>query len=132
MIGVDSNVLVRFFVNDDPRQSTLAKRFMDERTVDDPAFISVVVLVELVWALEQIYDYERTQIHLALSVLLGSGNIAIEREDVTKEAIGHAGAANADIADCIIAALARVADARATVTFDREAARRIPGMELLE
>jgi predicted nucleic-acid-binding protein len=132
MIGVDTNVLVRFFVRDDPRQGSLADRFMNERTSDDPAFISVIVVAEFVWALEQVYDYQRSQIRAALALLLGSANVVLEREELVKTALMSAGEANSDIADSLIAALANDAGASATVTFDRDAAKLVPGMELLK
>jgi predicted nucleic-acid-binding protein len=132
MIGVDTNVLVRFFVRDDPRQGSLADRFMNERTSDDPAFISVIVVAEFVWALEQVYEYQRSQIHAALALLLGSANVVLEREELVKTALMSAGEASSDIADSLIAALANDAGASATVTFDRDAAKLVPGMELLK
>jgi predicted nucleic-acid-binding protein len=131
MIGIDTNVLVRFFVRDDQRQNELAERFMRRRTADDPVFVSAVVMAEFVWVLEQVYDYSPAQIRALLTLLLTSVNVAIEREDLLRTAIAHAGEANADVADCIIAALATDAGCQRVMTFDRTAAKRIPEMELL-
>lgn len=131
MIGVDTNVLVRFFVQDDANQTDKAQKFLRQRTVTDPAFVSAVVMVELVWALQQGYAYDRHQVHAALALLANSANVSIEREGLIKAAIAKAHAANADISDSIIAALALDFGCEATVTFDRNAAKRIPGMELL-
>lgn len=132
MIGVDTNVLVRFFVRDDMRQGASAERFMNERTTDDPAFVSVVAIVELAWALEQIYQYQRQQIVSAVALLLGSGNVVVEDEELVKAAIAEVSAVNITVADCLIARIALEAGATSTVTFDRDAARRVPGMELLK
>jgi predicted nucleic-acid-binding protein len=132
MIGVDTNVLVRFFVRDDMRQGASAERFMNERTTDDPAFVSVVAIVELAWALEQIYQYQRQQIVSAVALLLGSGNVVVEDEELVKAAIAEVSAVNITVVDCLIARIALEAGATSTVTFDRDAARRVPGMELLK
>jgi len=69
---------------------------------------------------------------IAFGGLLGpAGTIAVEREDLIREAIEVADAQNAPIADCIIAALAQDSGCRVTMTFDKPAARLVPGMELL-
>lgn len=132
MIGVDTNVIVRLFVKDNAQQTAAAVRFFSARTADDPAFVSAVVLTELVWALERTYRYAAASILEALFSLFESTNIAVEREGLMRAAISLAAERNADISDSIIAALAADAGASSTVTFDQPAAKRIPGMELLK
>ena len=132
MIGVDTNVLVRFFVEDDARQSELARRFLKERTVDDPAFVSAVVMAELAWALKSNYGYDQERVYATLAVVLGAFNMAVEREKLMVDALSTARARNADLSDCIIAAIAQGMGCERTATFDKPAARDIPGMELLK
>jgi predicted nucleic-acid-binding protein len=132
MIGIDSNVLVRIFVRDDPHQTAAAVRFLGTRTSDDPAFVSAVVVAELVWALERTYRYTSAAIHEALDSLFESTNIMIEKEALMGAAVAVAAQQNADISDSIIAAIAADAGASHTVTFDKPAAKRVPGMELLK
>ena len=132
MIGVDSNVLVRFFVDDDAKQAESARRFMKQRTRDDPAFVSALVLAEFAWALKANYDYEKDRVYAALAIVLGSFNIVVEQEKLIAEALRTGRARGADVADSIIAALALEAGCERIVTFDRSAARGIPGMELLK
>lgn len=132
MIGVDSNVLVRLFVRDNPEQTARAVEFLAHRTAEDPAFVSAVVLAELVWALDRTYHYASTAIHEALDGLFESTNILIEREALMQAAVALAAQRNADVPDSIIAALAADAGATKTVTFDQPASKRIPGMELLK
>ena len=131
MIGIDSNVLVRFFVRDNEAQTAAATRFIAERTEESPGFISAVVVCELVWVLQKSYGYADAAVHEALTSLFESSNIIIERADLVDHAIAEARQARADVSDCIIAALATAAGADKTVTFDKPAAKRIPGMELL-
>jgi predicted nucleic-acid-binding protein len=131
MIGIDTNILVRFFVRDNERQTAVATRYLAERSETDPAFVSAVVVCELVWVLEKSYGYSDAAIHNALASLFESSNIVVERTDLVDRAIAEAREAKADISDCIIAAIAADAGVEKTVTFDKPAAKRIPGMELL-
>ena len=129
MIGVDTNVLARLFLDDDARQSALAKRFFDARTTDDPAFLSAIVMAEFVWLLASRYRYPVDTIHAALSVIFGSGNVVVEREEQLKEAVSSARHTGGDISDAIIAAVAVHAGCSSVVTFDKDAARLVPNIK---
>jgi len=131
MKGIDTNILVRFFVRDNPAQTAAAIRYLSERTEDDPAFVSAVVMCELTWVLEKSYGYADAAIHAALASLFESSNVVVERTELIEQAVTTARDIKADISDSIIAALAADAGATKTVTFDKPAATRIPGMELL-
>lgn len=132
MIGVDTNVLARLFLDDDPKQTASARKFFAARNPADPAFISALVIAEFVWLLTSRYRYPVDSAHAALAVVFGSGDVVVEREGVLKEAIAAARAANADVADALIAAIALDDGASSIVTFDRDAAKLVPGMELLK
>lgn len=131
MIGVDTNVLARLFLEDDEKQTRVAQKFFAQRSAEDPAFVSVVVLVEFVWLLTSRYKYPVEAVYRVLGVIFVSANVQIEREEVVKAAVYLAERTGADISDAIIAAVAEDHDCRTTVTFDRNAAKRMPGMELL-
>ena len=132
MIGIDTSVLVRIFAFDDARQLKIAQGFMAQRTMDDPAYVSAVVVAEVSWVLDRSYGFAVTSIRDALEWLFESTNIVVERHDLLRSAVNLAADRNADISDAIIAALAAEAGAQSTVTFDRPAAKLIPGMELLK
>ena len=132
MIGVDTNVLVRIFAKDDLKQQKAAQQFMRQRSADDPAYVSAVVVAEVSWVLDRSYGFETAAIRGALEWLFESTNTVVERHDVLRAAVQVAADRNADISDSIIAAIAVEAGAETTVTFDRPAARTIPGMELLK
>lgn len=132
MIGVDTNVLVRVFVTDDQRQTELALRFLNQRSGDDLAFVSSVVLAELYWVLDRTYGYDDAAIYEAFDWLLESSNIVVEREVLMAAALAVARSNNADLSDSIIAAIAAQEGALRTITFDKPAAARVPGMELLK
>jgi len=114
------------------RQSEVARRFLSERTADDPAFVSAVVLAELAWALKSNYGYDKDRVYATLAIVLGTFNMAVEREKLMVDALSTARAGNADVSDCIIAAIAQDAGCERTATFDKPAARDVPGMELLK
>ncbi|HVX74137.1 MAG: PIN domain-containing protein [Devosia sp.] len=132
MIGLDTNVLVRIFAADNPKQTAIARRFMQRCSADDPAFVSAVVVVEVSWVLSRTYGFSVASIRDALEWLFESSNIVVQRHDLLRPAIDLAAKRNADISDSIIAALAADAGASKTVTFDQPAARLVPGMELLK
>lgn len=131
MIGLDTNVLVRVFVEDAPEQTRAALRVLGELSHERPGYVSIVVLVEMVWVLGRNYGFKSQAIFTALDTLFDSANIQIERGDLVQDAVDTAQELDADIADVLIALSAREAGAVKTVTFDRNAAKRIPGMELL-
>ncbi|MFK4811364.1 PIN domain-containing protein [Devosia sp. ZW T5_3] len=131
MIGVDTNILARLFVDDDDRQRELANRFFADRTPSDPAFVSLVVIAELAWLLRRTYDYPHQAILEAVMALLDSADFAVEARDIVLAAVDTAGAHRFGLADVLIAEIASRAGCAATMTFDKTAAKRIPGMELL-
>ncbi|MEP7240554.1 MAG: PIN domain-containing protein [Devosia sp.] len=132
MIGVDTNVLVRIFAADDLKQQKAARDFMRQRSPEDPAFVSAVVVAEVSWVLDRTYGFPVLAIRDALDWLFESTNIVVEKDMLLRAAISSAAERNADISDSIIVAIAADAGALKTVTFDRPAASRIPGMELLK
>lgn len=131
MIGVDTNVLVRLFVEEDAEQTALAVQFFDARSSKDPAFVSLVVVAELAWVLGKTYKFGHDQVKTVMSGLLETPDVVVERDEIVRWALDHFNHARIDLADLLIAEIGRQSDCPATVTFDRNAAKRISGMELL-
>ena len=129
MKAVDTNVLLRFVVRDDPKQFEVASRFLTARTADDPAYVSLIVLAEMVWALERRYGYPRDSVRGVVLALLESAEVVFEAEASLSMLIAQK--AKGDIADHLIALSARRAGCASVATFDKRAARAIPSMELL-
>lgn len=130
MITLDTNVLVRFLVQDDPLQAQLATKVIDQLTDDAHGFVSREVLIELVWVLERAYRLGRTEIASALDGLLSATELNIEGSDEVAPALELYRNDGFGFADLMIAAAARRAGASELVTFDRKAAR-LPGVRLL-
>lgn len=124
MIGLDTNVLVRYIVQDDPEQSALATTFIESRcTTDSPGFVNNVVLVELVWVLERGYSYPKSAILSVLKQLVVTAELKLEHSDSVREAVRLYEMGSAGFADCLIAALNRQYGCSMTMTFDRRAGK---------
>lgn len=130
MIGLDTNVLVRYLVQDDPTQSRHAARLIESMTVASPGFISQVVLVETVWVLESCYDADAGKIVEILETLLRIGSLVVERADVVWRALHQFRQDGGDFSDALIMATASDAGCTAVHTFDKIAVKR-SGMTLL-
>lgn len=124
MIGIDTNVLVRYILDDDPVWSAPAQRFIDDEcTVERPGFVNLVVLVELVWVLNQTPGWGKSEICTVISELLLADNLVIDRPALVSEALAAFRQGHAGFADFVIAGMNRSEGASATVTIDKYAAR---------
>ena len=130
MIGLDTNILVRFLVQDDAEQGAAARALISGLTVDEPGFVSREVQVELVWVLERAYGYGREDIARALEALLEARELALEARERTAIAADRYRRGGPGFADQMVALSGQGAGCRATMTFDRRAAK-VPGMQLL-
>ena len=130
MTGLDTNVLVRYIMQDDRRQSPIATRCVESLTASSPGFVPLVAIVELCWVLESAYALEREQVVAAFEGLLRAKEIVVEQAAVVWKAVRAMQSGGADFADALVAAAADAAGATRTVTFDRDAARHC-GMTLL-
>ena len=124
MIGLDTNVLARLFVDDDPRQARAARKFVGERCNEqNPAFVDRVALCELVWVLSYSHGYDRAEITGVIARLLGSQEILLEDADAVDAALRTFSSRNVDFADALIGEVNRARGCEATATFDRKAAK---------
>jgi predicted nucleic-acid-binding protein len=130
MIGLDTNVLVRYIMQDDPKQSPKASLLIESLTADEPGFITTVGVVELAWVLSSAYSLTRQQLAQAFAVLLRSKQLVVEHADQVIKALRVFAASSADFADCLIERAATGAGCSRTMTFDVGAAK-TAGMSLL-
>ena len=130
MIGLDTNVLVRYVMQDDPKQSEKASRLIESLTPETPGFVPMVALVELVWVLTSCYDLTREQITQALDGLLRAKEIVLERAEQVSQALRTFGASGADFADCLVERTAVAVGCGKTMTFDTGAVK-FAGMALI-
>jgi len=130
MTGLDTNVLVRYIMQDDAKQSQKATKLIESLTVDGPGFVSVISIVELGWVLTSCYGLTRGQLEQAFEALLRTKEIVIDRADQVLKALRVFKATTADFADCLIERSAADAGCDRTMTFDRDAAK-LAGMTLI-
>jgi len=131
MIGLDTNVLVRYIMQDDPRQSAKATRLIESLEADRPGFIGMVSIVELYWVLTSCYDLTNDQVRQALDLLLRTRQFVVERADQVLRALKVFEAGKADFADCLIERTASSAGCEKMFTFDADAAK-YAGMTLIK
>jgi len=123
MIGIDTNILLRYLLRDDPAQTALAVRLLDrECSREEPGLVTSIVLCELVWVLVRLYGYHRDQVAAALELLLGAAELQFEHLDQAREALADYSDGSADFADYLIAHVNAAQGATKTATFDRQAA----------
>ncbi|MHB8370733.1 MAG: PIN domain-containing protein [Leptospirales bacterium] len=131
MIGLDTNVLVRYLAQDDPFQSPLATSLIEETlTKDHPGFISLIALTEVVWVLESCYRTPKGVLVDILERILAVKQFAVQDSDVVWHAVRAFKSGKADFADCLIERGGKAAGCSCTMTFDMEASRGT-GMHLL-
>jgi predicted nucleic-acid-binding protein len=127
MLGIDTNVLVRFLVRDDDAQFERAQRLIQrESRRGNPIFVSLLVLLETEWVLRSRYSLSRSEILAAFAGLLASVEIIIEDEPSSERALFLWKNTSGDFADCLIGARYLELGCRATASFDSRALR-LPG-----
>jgi predicted nucleic-acid-binding protein len=130
MIGLDTNILVRYLTQDDPVQSPTATEIMERRlTEKNPGFVSLVALVETVWVLDRAYGLAGHEIAAAVERLLQADTLVIEQEQEVFTAMIALKEGQGSFADALIAALGAKAGCSRTLAFDQKALR-LPGFEL--
>lgn len=122
MIGLDTNVVVRYLVQDDPDQSAAASVLIEEMTETEPGYLSLVTVVELYWVLRRAYKVGANRCAGLLEGLLDARELRVDQDAVVRAAL-TASRGGLDFADAIIAELGQASGCDHTVTFDRRAAR---------
>lgn len=131
MIGLDTNVLVRYLTQDEAIQSPRATELIEHRlTEDDPGFISVVAMVEMVWVLERAYGHTDAELAAVIERLLQAPDLVVECEVEVFIALTVLQEGQGSFADALVGALGRKAGCSVTFTFDQKASR-LPGFALI-
>lgn len=131
MTGLDTNVIIRYIAQDDPRQSAAATRLMEKTlTVEEPGFVTLVTLCEVAWVLAECYAADRARIRSVLQGLLETRQIVVESAELVWRALRIWQASGADFSDALIGEVALAAGATKVLTFDKAAAK-LPSFALL-
>ena len=130
MIGLDTNILVRYLTQDHPIQSPRASEIIERRlTEENPGFVSIVAMVETVWVLERAFGLATQDIARAVERVLQTDVLVVENEQEVFTAMIALKEGQGSFADAVIAALGTRTGCSYTLTSDRKAAR-LPGFEL--
>lgn len=131
MIGVDTNVLMRYLVQDDEAQHRRAVAVMDARTADEPVYLSWVTLLETTWLLRRKYGMPRGELLRAVTSLLVDKTVVIQEGDLVAAAVELASSSRTELADALVAVAGHRAGCQWTYTFDQQAARRLDDLVLV-
>ncbi|MFT5097913.1 MAG: putative nucleic-acid-binding protein [Planctomycetaceae bacterium] len=131
MIAIDTNVLVRYLVQDDLAQAKRATLFIESNCTDnEPCFIGQIVLCELAWVLESNYGQDRENIAHIIEELLQVGQLEVQQPEVVWRALHDYKNSNADFPDHLLARVNQSTGCDFTVTFDKKASKQ-PAFQLL-
>lgn len=122
MLGIDTNVLIRYLIRDDQRQYEQARRLIErESGKGEPVMVSLLVLLESEWVLRSRYELPKAEIVAAFSAMLDTADIAFDDEQSVEHAMYIWKESSADFADCLIDARHLRLGCNATATFDSRA-----------
>lgn len=131
MIGLDTNVLVRYLTQDDPAQSLRATQLIEGRlTQSNPGFVSIVAVVETVWVLDRAYGFRRQEIAAAIERVLQADLFVVQYEQEVFTAMVLLRDGRGSFADALIGELSSTAGCSYTYTFDRGTTQ-LPNFRLL-
>lgn len=124
MIGLDTNILVRFVTKDDDIQARKAYEVLTQSCSEqNQGFVSTIVLIELVWVLQSCYEYEKAYIIQTLESLILAKEICLEHSDSVQKACNYFSLKNVDFSDTLIGIINKSYGCKTTVTFDKKAAK---------
>lgn len=131
MIGLDTNIIVRYVAQDEPRQAAKALHLIEKECNEArPGFIATIVLAELVWVLESCYNSAKGEIIAVLQRILRTRQFIVQDAETVWKAMRLFESTNAHFADCLIDRVGAVHECEYTATFDKSAAK--AGMRLIE
>lgn len=114
---------LRYLVQDEPAQARLATRLVEGCSADNPGYVGLQVLAELVWVLGGAYGYARHDIAEVLRELLTVAELRIEQPDPARQSLDAYAAGPADFADYLIGVRNTAQGCETTYTFDKRAAK---------
>jgi len=130
VIGLDTNVLLRYLLRDDPRQSPKGAQALEHLTKSSPGFVSLVTVVEISWVLDTVYGFAPQEIARAIEYLLQAESLFLQNEQEVSAAVQALKSGQGSFDDALIGALGSWAGCTATLTFDKRASR-LQGFELI-
>ena len=132
MMGLDTNVLLRYLAQDDPKQSPRATEIVERRLSEqEPGFVSLVTILEVVWVLKSLFKRSRQEIANDLEMLLAADTLEVQNEQEVYLAVVSLRNGVGTFEDALIGSLGAWRGCSETLTFDENAAKRLHGFELI-
>lgn len=124
MKAIDTNILLRYFLQDNPAQyDKVRKLFQKTKLENSQLFVSVLVVLEIIWVLESVYETPRQMIIDALLKAMALDFLRYEYALVLEQVLIFAKDNTFDLSDLMIGAIAQANDCDTTLTFDRKASK---------
>jgi predicted nucleic-acid-binding protein len=131
VIALDTNVVIRYVTQDEPRQAAAATRLFEKTlSTENPGFIAAITLCEIAWVLADCYGANKAHIREVIAGLLGSKQVVVESAELAWKALRAWEKSSADFSDALIAQVALAHGADKVLTFDKAAAK-LEGFEPL-
>ena len=131
MIGLDTNILLRYLTQDDPKQSPRATEIIEGRLTDqEQGFVSIASILEIVWVLKSLFKRSRQEIANDIEMLLAADTLEVQNEQEVYYAVVSLRNGIGTFEDALIGALGFWRGCSATLTFDEDAAKRLHGFQL--
>ena len=131
MIGLDTNILIRYAAQDDDKNGPLANAVMDSLTAEQPGWIPLVAVAEFVWVMDRRYCVQRSDVFTILNQFFDRAEIVFESADVVHKAAVQFLNGKAEFSDYLVACSSQAAGCKTTLTFDRKASKSA-GMTLVQ
>jgi predicted nucleic-acid-binding protein len=132
MLGLDTNVLLRYLTQEDPGQSPRATAIIERRlTVENPGFVSLVSILEIVWVLGSLYKRTRVEIADHIEMILAADTLEVQNEQEVYQAVVALRNGTGTFEDALIGSIGIWRGCSATLTFDQNAAKRLNGFQLV-
>jgi len=132
MIGIDTNILVRYFLQDDPEQSKIVTGFFENKiSEENPAFINIIILCELVWVLEASYKIQKQKLVELLEKILITKQFIVQSPDIVWLSLSDYKKNKADFSDCLIGRINQAQECAYTVSFD-DSCKKLESFKVLE
>ena len=130
MIGLDTNVIIRYLAQDDSIQSSKASKLIDSLNEENKGFISLVTIIEMVWVMQGPYQATKLETIHILNLLLQVHTIQVENASVILQAIHVYANSAEDFADCLIERSAHHVGCKVTMSFNKKA--QSAGMQMIK
>ncbi|UJW74555.1 PIN domain-containing protein [Rhizobium sp. SL42] len=130
-LGIDTNVLLRLAIQDDTEQMGAVAGLLDRLAADDTLFVNLSVILEANWVLRRKYRYPKERVLDFVQAILERREFEVASYEAVGNAVHFCRMFNVDFADALLSELNRLDGCSRTMTFDKKAASRVPGMELL-